>query len=221
MKFKIIIPVYNEEKYIQGLINQFPTEQKKHLIFVDDGSKDKTSKILKKSQLRFVRHKINLGKGIALQTGTLAALKENPDIIIFMDGDLQHKPSDILDFLTTFKKNPNTDLIIGARQIGTQMKLKAFLANKILTIIINLLFKTYLSDTQCGFRAFKSSAYSKIAWESHDYAVETEILVNAAKNNLKVVEIPIHTIYIDEHKGTNFIDGIKIIARILILKLTK
>jgi len=221
MKYSIIIPVYNEAKYIQQLIDTFSKQQKQNLIIVDDGSTDKTVQILEKNKINFLKHKLNLGKGKALQTGTLQAIKNKSDIVIFMDGDLQHKTSDIQKFLDEFNKNSKTKIIFGARNIGTKMTLKAFLGNKIITIIINLLFNYYLSDTQCGFRAFKTDIYKLIEWESSNYSVETEIIINAAKHQIPYSEVPIHTIYIDNYKGTNFIDGFKILSKIIIWKLTK
>jgi glycosyltransferase involved in cell wall biosynthesis len=221
MNYKIIIPVYNEEKYIQELIDTFPETQKKHIIFIDDGSEDNTSQIINKNEIECLYHQLNIGKGKALETGSMQAINDGAEIIIFMDGDLQHNTTDIQQFLDAFNKDNDLKLVFGAREIGKKMNLTAFVGNKLLTIIINYLFKYYLSDTQCGFKAFKSDIFETIKWTSTNYSVETEIIINAAKNELKYCEVPIHTVYLEKYKGTNFIDGLKIFSKIIIWKLIK
>ncbi|MBI4975123.1 glycosyltransferase family 2 protein [Candidatus Peregrinibacteria bacterium] len=223
MSYKIVIPVHNEAKNVSKLIDRFSRRHLSSIIMVDDGSTDKTSEIIKEKypEVEVLRHKINLGKGKSLETGTLKAIKEKTDIIIFMDGDLQHKPEDINRFLRAFKKDKDLDILFGARKIGRTMRLIAFIGNKILTIIINIFFRYFLNDTQCGFRAIRSRAFNKIRWTSPGYSAETEMIINAAKHKLKYKEIPIDTIYLDYYKGTYIFDGLVIMTKILLWKLLK
>lgn len=223
MIYRIVIPLHNEEKHTEKLLGRFPSKHLKNLILVDDGSTDKTYRSIKAvfPKIKILRHKINLGKGKALETGILRALKDGADIIVLMDGDLQHKPEDINRFLRAFKNHKKVQILFGIRKIGTQMRLMAFLGNKFLTVIINLLFGYFLNDTQCGFRAFRSGVYKKIAWESSSYAVETEMIINAAKHRLTYKEVPIDTIYLDYYKGTYMVDGIIILFKIILWKIFK
>lgn len=223
LKYRIVIPVVNEAKYIQKLLENFPEKHIPSLIIVDDGSIDNTSEIIKSfnPEITILKHKINLGKGKSLETGALKAIKDKADIIIFMDGDLQHKPSDIDRFLRKFKKDPHLEIVFGARTIGKHMRLAPFLGNKVLTVTINLLFKYLLNDTQCGFRAFKSSIFNKLRWKSPGYAAETEMIINAARHHLKYKEVTIDTIYLDHYKGTYIIDGITVLFKTLMWKFTK
>lgn len=222
MSYRIVIPLYNEEKYVKKLLDTFQPRHLPSLILVNDGSRDKTKKILSEHypEITLLNHKINLGKGKSLETGALKAVKEKAGIIIFMDGDLQHKPEDINRFLRAFQKDKKLKIAFGARKIGTNMKFAAFFGNKLLTITVNLLFRYFLNDTQCGFRAFRKEAFKKLRWESSGYAAETEMIIKAAKNKLPYKEIPIDTVYLEHHKGTGFIDGIIILLKIIFWKFT-
>ena len=165
--------------------------------------------------------KINLGKGKSMETGALRAIKDKADVLIFMDGDMQHKPTDIDRFLRAFKKQRRIDIIFGARTIGKNMRLAPFMGNKMLTIIINLFFKYFLNDTQCGFRGFRAKVFDKVRWRSSGYAAETEMVINAARNRLRYREISIDTVYLDHYKGTSIFDGVIILAKITIWKFFK
>ncbi|MBT3864722.1 glycosyltransferase family 2 protein [Candidatus Peregrinibacteria bacterium] len=221
--YKIIVPLYNEQKYIRKFIEAVPEKHLPHLILVNDGSTDKTKKILQEEfpKLTLINHTINLGKGKSLETGAMRAIKEKADIIICMDGDLQHKPEDLDRFLRKFKKDKKLEILFGARKIGTHMSFMPFFGNKLLTITINLLYRYFLNDTQCGFRAFRSKIYNKLKWESPGYEAETEMIINAAKHKLKYKEINIDTVYLDDYKGTNMIDGIIVMSKTLLWKLFK
>ncbi len=223
MSYRIVIPLHNEAKHVEKLIKRFPQRHLSSIILVDDGSTDKTNKIVKEKhpKLTILKHKINLGKGKALETGCLQAIKDKAGIIILMDGDLQHKPEDINRFLRAFRKNKKLQIVFGARHIGKNMRFMAFIGNKILTIIINLLYRYFLNDTQCGFRAFRSNIFKKIQWKSSGYSAETEMIINAAQNKLKYKEIPIDTIYLDYNKGTYLFDGIIIMSKIILWKIFK
>ena len=222
MSYRIIVPIFNEQKHLSQLIKSFKKQHLSSLILVNDGSTDNTAEFLAKNypKVTALHHKINLGKGKALETGTKKAISQKADVIIFMDGDLQHKPTDINRFLRPFARDPDLKLVFGARKIGTNMHFSSFFGNKLLTVTINLLFRYFLNDTQCGFRAFRSSAFQQIQWQASGYSAETEMIIRAAKNRLKYKEIPIDTIYLEQHKGTHFIDGIIIMLKIILWKLT-
>ena len=222
MNYKVIIPVYNEEKYIKSFLDSFDFELLKKVILIDDGSTDNTSQIISKyPEIDIITNKKNLGKGESMKIATEKAIKDEVEIILFMDGDLQHKTSDINRFLSVFKDDKNVDIVFGARKIGKNMRLFKFIGNKILTVIINILFRYFLNDTQCGFKAFKTNIFKKIKWNSKDYSVETEIAINSAINKIPYKEVEIETIYIDHKKGTGLLDGIKILSKVLYWRIFK
>lgn len=220
MKTSVVIPVFNENDSVHHII----AEARKYVdlvIVVDDGSSEKKQLHLDASEAGIVllRHKINLGKGAALKTGCEAAIRLKADTIVVMDSDGQHKPEDLKRFINQFS-NKEVEIVFGSRKIGKDMPLAMMLGNKFLSLAVSFLFGIYISDTQCGYRAFRASVYPKIKWTSPRYAVETEMITNIAKNKIKYSEIEIATIYADNYKGTTFLDGIKIFINMLIWKFT-
>ncbi|MDO8558865.1 MAG: glycosyltransferase family 2 protein [bacterium] len=216
MKLTVVIPAFNEGKNIGGVIRKIRESIDANIIVVDDGSKDNTYLSAKEADENVVilRHTINLGKGAALKTGCQAALMLGAEVIALMDADGQHSPEDLKKITEKLGKE-NLDIVFGARGINKKMPVIKWLGNRFLTRISNLFSGISLTDTQSGLKVFKASVYEKIAWRSSDYAVETEIIINAGRNNLTYAEVPIQTIYKDNYKGTNIIDGLKILLNIL------
>lgn len=207
-----VIPAYNEEKHIEKVV----LESRKYVnkvIVVDDGSKDKTLEIAKKAGALVLIHTFNLGLGAALKTGCEAALSLGADIIITIDGDCQHDASEIPMLIKGLTEN-NLDIVFGEREFQKMPFVKRA-GNYFFYLIGKAFFKMPIIDTQTGFRAFTKEAYEKIKWDSPEYSVAFEIVKNCRKNNLKVSICKINTIYIDNEKGTNIIDGLKIFKRII------
>lgn len=213
--FFVIIPVYNEEKNIGQVIQ----EVKKHtnrIIVVDDGSQDKTYYKAKESADDgiILKHKINIGKGAALKTGCEAAIKSGAKIIVVMDGDGQHNPDDIPRLVAKLK-DENLDVVFSFRESAKNVPIVRSLGNKIITKMANFLSNLDLKDILSGFKAFTDESYKKIVWQSQDYSVETEMAINVGKYRLKYAQIPIKTIYKDNYKGMNILNGIKTIFKLL------
>jgi glycosyltransferase involved in cell wall biosynthesis len=218
MKNFIILPCYNEEINISNVLKDIENLRlEKNIIVIDDGSFDKTYDLVKDNfkNVILLKHKVNLGKGAALKTGCLVAIKLGAENIILMDSDGQHSSKFISEIIRKLE-NENFDIVFGSRIIDIRkMPIAPYLGNKILTFITNLFFGSNLKDSQSGFRGFKSSAYERLDWNSVDYSVENEIIYNAYKNKLKCGEIFIDTIYKDNYKGTTPFDGIKILLNII------
>jgi UDP-N-acetylglucosamine---dolichyl-phosphate N-acetylglucosaminyltransferase len=213
-KIFVIIPAKDEEKHIEKVVKN-TKKYVKNIIVIDDGSKDKTTLIAKKSGAIVLRHAINLGKGAALKTGC-EFVKDKADIIIFMDSDGQHNPHDIPRFLNELKKH---DIVFGSRRLNKNMPFVLRFGNWFINKVSEILFGIYISDTQSGFRAFKANIYEKIKWKSKGYSVESEIIANSGKHKLKFKEIIIDTIYNDKYKGTSVLDGINIVVKMFMIKI--
>lgn len=214
MKTIAVIPAFNEKGRIGGVLRDV-VRHVDQIVVVDDGSSEPVAQFVHSDpKITVLRHRINLGKGAALKTGCEAAKKLGADTIVCMDSDGQHSPQDIPKFLHQLEKE-QCDIVFGSRKIGKDMPLMMMLGNKFLSITMSLLFGIYVSDTQSGFRVFRTSAYPKLAWESPRYAVETEMIVNAGKHKLRWRESEIETIYHDKYKGTTVFDGIRIFLQIL------
>lgn len=211
----IIIAAYNESKNIGKVLAELKKEHK-NIIVIDDGSKDNTFSIAKKSGATVLKHVVNLGKGAAMKTGCDYAIKLGADILVLMDADGQHEPKDVQKFIKAIKGN---DIVFGYRQFSKKMPFILRFGNSFINSTTTLLFGLKIRDTQSGFKAITSKVYEKIRWTSTDYAMESEIIANAGKKRLKYKEIPIETIYSDRYKGTTVLDGIKIVINMISWRL--
>lgn len=212
-----VIPAYNEEKNIARVIKGVK-KYIKNIVVVDDGSKDDTYNLAKKSKVVVLGHIVNLGKGAALKTGCDFALEHNAKILIAIDGDMQHDPKEIPNFLKALK---NKDIVFSYRKFYKKMPLLLKFGNWFINHTTKLLYGLNLKDTQCGYRAFTSEAYKKVRWDAFDYSMESEMIANVGKHHLRYDEIPIQTIYSDKYKGTTPIDGIKIVLNMILWRLAK
>lgn len=208
----VIIPGMNEEKYV-GTVLKKVKKQTNNIIFVDDGSRDKTAKIAKKYTSHVLSHSINLGKGAALKTGCEYAFKVlKAEAVVFMDSDDQHDPEELPLF---FKELQNNSVVFGVRAFDDKMPLIRIIGNRIASVLIYFLFGSYVPDIPSGFKALTANAYKELAWNSSDYAVEMEIAARTAKYKKKYATIEIKTIYHDLERGMTILDTLRMITKIL------
>lgn len=218
MKIAVILPVFNEEKEIPKLLDVLK-KIKLPIFIVNDGSNDKTLELIKKkirdkSRITLISHQINLGKGSAMKTGCEAAFQKGMEAVIFMDSDGQHDPEDLNQFVGRLNTK-KYDIVLGSRNLHHGVPLIRFLGNKLASVLISMLFGTYVSDIICGFRGITKKGYRKLNFESSGYGIETEMVVKSSKYKLKSSEVPIKTIYHDKHKGVTIIDALGIFIDVL------
>ncbi|MBW3003620.1 glycosyltransferase family 2 protein [Candidatus Woesearchaeota archaeon] len=218
MKTAAIIPAYNEEKNIADVILK-TKGCVDEIIVVDDGSRDSTFMMAKQAGANIVlRHMVNMGKGLAMNTGMEAAYKIGADVVVFIDADGQHDPGDISRLVNKLK-DENYDLVTGVRRFNKNMPIIFRFGNQFLVAAFNFLFGTKMSDLSNGFRAINMNSHNDLKWNSCGYAVETEMLANAARKNLRIGELSIETKYLDRYKGTTVLDGIKIFLNMLMWRV--
>jgi glycosyltransferase involved in cell wall biosynthesis len=214
-----VIPVYNEE----GTIGRVVRETMKHVdkvVVVDDGSLDGCAAEAERNGALVLRQIVNMGKGFSLRTGCEKALALGADVIVTLDGDMQHAPDDIPKLVGALRRE-GLDLVFGSRSLDEGMPPTKKLGNWLLNSASKLLFGIVVQDTQSGFKAFTRDAYGKLRWDSRNYAVESEIIMRCGKEKLKYKEISIRTIYTDKFKGTMITDGIKIFLNMLWWRMVK
>jgi glycosyltransferase involved in cell wall biosynthesis len=220
LKIFIIIPVYNEGNTLIKTINNIRKNKiKLPIVIVDDGSTIPV-KIGNRKLIYLLRHQINLGKGSALKTGINYAFNKGAQAVILMDGDGQHCPIHLPQFIKLL--NQGNDLVFGCRQFGSDVPLIRLLGNRFASIYINLLFGVYVSDLLSGYRGLNRKAYRLVKWKSTRYGIETEMVARLGKyrNHLKYKEIPIDSIYFDKYKGVTIIDAVNILANSITWKLS-
>ena len=166
-KFTIVIPVYNEAKNLKILIPKIYKQlknEKFELIIVDDNSNDETLRALKKFRRKNFHHLIRKTERDLSKSCILGFKKARYKNIIVMDGDLQHKPSDLKKILNVyFKYNP--DIAVGTRDLFKikkhNLNFLRLLASRILILIVNLLLGNKTSDPMSGFFVFKKKIFQK------------------------------------------------------------
>jgi glycosyltransferase involved in cell wall biosynthesis len=215
----VIVPAYNEAKNIGEVLHAI-IPYTDNIIVVDDGSEDNTTEEARKVSLNIivVRHEMNKGKGGALRTGCDEAVRRGAKILALMDSDCQHLAEDMQKLVSKLIEG-NFDIVFGIRKFNRNMPLLMKFGNQLLTFLVNIFSNTNLADTQSGLRVFTSMAYEKIKWRENNYSVETEMILNVGKNNLKYEIVGIQTIYREKYKGTNIIDGLAIFFYLLKWKL--
>jgi dolichol-phosphate mannosyltransferase len=189
---------------------------------VDDGSSDNYEgkiKSLSTKGVTLLKHKINIGKGAAMKTGAEFAFGDGADAVIFIDGDNQHNPEDIVKFVDALK-SANIDAVFGTRNYNYSVPLVRYLGNKFASLVLAMLFNIYVSDVLCGFKAFTKKGYEKIRWDSTGYGVETEMIARVGKTKIKFLEVPIKAIYHDKNKGVTILDAVGIMAEIIKWRFT-
>jgi dolichol-phosphate mannosyltransferase len=154
----IVIPVYNEEENIKPLVSELGhvlkgVKKSSEIIFVDDGSRDRSFAILKEaasrdSQIRIIRFRRNAGQTAAFDAGFGAALG---DIVVTMDADLQNDPHDIPRLL---EKIGRYDVVCGWRHKRRDPWIK-IVSSKIANFVRNKLSQEEIVDTGCSLKAFK------------------------------------------------------------------
>ena len=198
-KFSIVIPVFNEAKNLKILIPKIYRELKNRkfeIIIVDDNSTDTTSKVLKKFQKKNFHHLIRKGKRDLSKSCILGFKKSKYDNIIVMDGDLQHKPTDIKKFLKIFNKI-NPDIIVGTRDLFKNKKhnLNIFrlFASRILILIVKLFLGSKTSDPMSGFFMFKKEIFVKSQKKliKKGYKILLDLLYNK-NQKIKVIDVKIN-----------------------------
>ncbi len=193
-KITAILPAYNEELCISGII----LGSKKYvdrIIVVDDGSTDNTVKIAELAGAEVISHSYNLGKGAALKTGFEAA--KSSDIIVTIDSDGQHHPKEIPKLVTPII-NGEADIVNGSRYInGNKKDTPSYrrIGQTVLDKATNLNGGLNITDSQSGFRAFARHSLPAFRFSSSDFGIESEMLTDAANAGLRIKEVEINVRY--------------------------
>ena len=213
MKLSIIIPCFNENKYIEEVIDSI-NEQKiedKEIIVVNDASTDGTKEKLielkeKKKIDTLIHHEKNLGKGGAVRS---ALKKSTGEIIIIQDADLEYSPKDFFKLIKPIAEG-KADVVYGSRFLGGGEDAHRVLyfwhrvANGILTTLANILTDMNLTDMETGYKAFKKNTLDNISIEENRFGFEPEITIKLAKKKLKFFEVGV------SYNGRTYDEGKKI-----------
>ncbi len=199
-KLVVVVPAYNEQETIQETITSLKavTDDIRKVGFellvyvVNDGSTDKTASLAEAAGAdRIIRHKVNLGLGAAVRSGLAAAKKDNADIAVKFDADLQHDPNDIVPLIEPIV-NDEADIVYGNRfdRIEYNMPLVRKTGNKVFTKLMSMLTGWPLKDSQPGIFAVNHD-YLVVFNVPGDYNYTQQILLDAYHQGMRFAHAPV------------------------------
>jgi glycosyltransferase involved in cell wall biosynthesis len=195
MELSVIIPVYNECKTIQEIVRRVQATGLAHeIIAVDDGSSDGSRELLSKmngnGEIRVIFHDHNQGKGQAVRTGIQNA---KGDLMIIQDADLEYDPREYQNLLRPIQEGI-ADVVYGSRFLGAGRRPVLFwnmIANKILTLVTNILYNNILTDMETGYKLFRRSVVENMSLHAHGFEFEPEFTAKILKRKARIYEVPI------------------------------
>lgn len=198
-KIMILIPCYKEESAIRNVATQAIQTGLGDVVVVDDGSPDKTAEEARATGAHVIVHEVNKGKGNALITGFTYALENKYDAVITLDGDGQHPPAEIINFVNVWNET-NADMIVGTRMANTEdMPFIRLATNKFMSWLLSKSLGQKVSDTQNGFRLYTAKVLPVcINCSSGGFSAESEHLLQISLNGFTFAEAPTSTIYGEE-----------------------
>ena len=207
----VIVPAYNEAKTIRQILEKISAVAiDKEIIVVDDCSTDGTDKILRElryDNLKAIYHSSNRGKGAAFLTGLHHA---SGKFVIIQDADLEYEPVEYIKLIQPLEEG-RADIVIGSRFFqGHQGLFFHRLGNRFLTAFINFLFRSNLNDYASCYKLASKETFFNLRLKATGFDIDVEIICNALKERLRILEIPIiySPRFYSEGKKIRWIDGL-------------
>ncbi len=229
MKLTIVVPVYNEEKTINTILDLVERELKAlstisayEIILIDDCSKDDSKIVLEKrikekKYYTLLCQPVNMGKGAAIRTGIA---KSDGDIVLIQDADMEYDPADYASLLEPLISG-KADVVYGSRFRGEVTRVLYFwhfMGNRFLTFLSNMFTNLNLTDMETCYKAFKGNIIRNMVLVSNRFGIEPEMTAKIAKlKGIRIYEVPISYFgrTYDEGKKINWKDGFSAIWSII------
>lgn len=191
MKILAIVPAYNEAENIGAVIEDLKSFRGDILV-VNDGSSDATAQVAKGLGVHVISHPFNLGIGGTVQTGLRYAHENGYDMAIQFDGDGQHRGDQIFKIIDLVQLG-EADLVIGSRTLpgGYKMGVTRWFGSRIFHVLIRFLAGKAIHDPTSGFRCYGKRTIRLFSRYYTDDYPEVESIITAARNGLRVVEVPV------------------------------
>jgi dolichol-phosphate mannosyltransferase len=199
------LPVYNEVRHVDDVLDAV-TRYCPDVLVVDDGSSDGTGALLEaRNDIFLVTHSRNRGYGAALTSAFAFAVRGGYDCLVTLDCDGQHQPRRIPQFIGACRRT-GADLVSGSRYLrhfagDDRPPADRCRINQEITAVLNERLGLDLTDGFCGFKAYRVAALERLAITEAGYAMPLELWVQAVAVGLKIVELPVPLIYLEEARS--------------------
>lgn len=213
IKLSVVLPAKNESGSLKKLLPELKQlAQEAEIIVVDDGSSDETVEICKSEKITVVSHPYSLGNGAAIKTGARVA---KGDILVFMDADGQHKPSDIIKLVQ--KMDEGYEMVVGARHMSSQASFLRKVANFFYNKFASVMTGYKIEDLTSGFRAARARHFRKFLYLlPNGFSYPTTSTMAFFRSGLAVGYVPITA---NQRLGKSHINILKDGLRFLLIIL--
>jgi glycosyltransferase involved in cell wall biosynthesis len=216
VRFLTALPVYNEASHVDAVLDEV-ARYAADVLVVDDGSTDATpERLAARNDIKCIRHAGNRGYGAALKSAFNYAIHFRYDVLVTIDCDGQHEPQRIGELVAACR---DADIVSGSRYLDQGEGKSAApperrRINELITQELNEQLGLSLTDAFCGFKAYRVEALEKLTITDPGYAMPLELWVQAAHHHLRILEVPVPLIYLEEERsfGGSLDDGQKRLA---------
>lgn len=210
-KVVVVMPAYNASKTIEMTLNEVPMHIVDEVILVDDASKDDTSEVARNLGIHHViKHEQNKGYGGNQKTCYNKALEIGADIVVMVHPDYQYTPK-LVEAMVSIIGNELYDVVLASRILGKGalkggMPIYKYIANRILTLIQNIVMNQKLSEYHTGYRAFSKKSLGSISYNlnSDDFVFDNQMLAQLFYKGFECGEVTCPTKYFEEASSINF-----------------
>lgn len=215
MNLSVIIPIYNEEKFLREIIERVSeTNLVYEIICVDDGSSDDSPSILNELKLHndppilVLSHSENKGKGAAIRTGLS---KVRGDLVLIQDADLEYNPKNYKDLLAPFDNN-DVQVVYGSRNLikNPKSSVAFYYGGRLLSVVTNIIYGSKITDESTCYKVFRTDLLKSMNLNRDGFDFCPEVTAKTLKRGIKIHEVPIsyNPRSRDEGKKIKWYDGI-------------
>ena len=214
-KVVIVMPAYNAAKTLEETFRAIPEGYFDEIVVVDDFSRDDTTALARRLNLKAIRHPHNVGYGGNQKTCYMEALRDGADIVVMLHPDGQYDPTIIPEMVKPIAEG-KADMVLGSRMMtpgGAKrggMPLWKRVANRFLTATENLVMRRRFSECHTGYRAYSRRFLETVPFlrNANGFVFDTEVIFQAVHFELPVVEVPVSTRYFDDASSVGFSTGV-------------
>jgi glycosyltransferase involved in cell wall biosynthesis len=209
-RIAVVLPAYNAAKTLRQTYLEIPHDIVDDIILTDDASSDNTAQVAKELGIHTIRHDHNRGYGGNQKTCYMAALARGADVVVMLHPDYQYTPR-LVTAIASMIASEQFDVVLASRILGRGalaggMPLYKYIANRVLTLVQNLLLGQKLSEYHTGYRAWSREALASLPLTqcSEDFVFDNQMLAQATYCGFRIGEISCPTKYFAEASSINF-----------------